>query len=670
MSFALKRRRISCFYCGKASQHQSEGRPQHFECTSCQAVNYLDKVNRAHASSEILLTLCQHGQITDPPVTSTTSTTSSFRFAHAPARPLSPPPPTDENSIFCQTCLKNQHLVKENLAAYLPPEDDPQFEQYVNSYETYRQGLEERYPQLCQSCLPKVEQRLDKTVHTTRADNLRRLLDKSRQQSTSAHSGNLLYVVLFKLAGIGWTFSAVAQVCWHVMVAMSIPQAWSLDEYEEALFVGTPSAEQCAQQAIQERKLHKACVTPITSWMPYVLAIGFITIWWSNKLSMSYGRSGLTMRGVKDFYMLQGTALIIRFLAYNYLHPEAPQASGDVLKGAHIFTVLFIALVSNGDLYLILSTDISKTSIISLNTIKSDLNPKVNFSMDKSSLRANVGPARAESANLSPSHPLSRPTVQRPFPISKLGASTSSLKSRAQSPLFPPSVSQSNDQSDDDAMDWTPSATSSFTPITFRPGARSLNLPIQTSPFHGTLPAAPRAPSHKLRQPPALQAGALRQVSGQEKAAFLAGFGSLSSTKPSKRPTTAQYQTDDDETTATEEDEAQPRKTGKKRREMEMANPKFWPQSDMNKNTGLENMFEETFTMTDGPQRVMQSGRRMEKADERTNQVWGSFVDGKDGLDTQGVRRDGRRWTSVMTIGILPVACLTAAVLVVKGGLL
>lgn len=236
--------------------------------------------------------------------------------------------------------------MKENLAAYLPPEDDPQYEQFLHSYDTYRQGLEERYPQLCENCLPKVEQRLDKTVHTARADNLRRLLDKSRRQTPSAQSGDLLYSVLFKLGGIGWAFSAVAQLCWHVMVAMSIPQAWSLEEYQEALFEGTPSAEQCAQQAIHERKLHKACVAPLTSWMPYVLAVGLLLIWWNNRLSVSYRRPGLAMRGVKDYYMLQGTALLVRVLSWKLLHPEAPHVSGDVLKGAHIFMVLFIALVS------------------------------------------------------------------------------------------------------------------------------------------------------------------------------------------------------------------------------------------------------------------------------------------------------------------------------------
>jgi len=220
-------------------------------------------------------------------------------------------------------------------------------------------------------------------------------------------------------------------------------------------------------------------------------------------------------------------------------------------------------------------------------------------------------------------------------------------------------------------MDWTPSATFTFNPTFSRAGAPSLNPPIQqTSPFHGTLPAAPRAPSHRLRQPPTLQAGALRQVSGQEKDAFLAGFGSLSSKKASRRPAKARYDADDDETTATEDDEGQPRKIGKKRREMEIANPKFWPQSDIDKNTGLENMFEETFTMTDGPQVVRQTGRKTQKAAERTNQVWGSFVGEGEGSDTGGTAPEERGWTSIMTVGLLPVACLTAAVLVVKGGLL
>ena len=170
-------------------------------------------------------------------------------------------------------------------------------------------------------------------------------MDKTRQSSPDTAQGMLPTVVL-RIAGLGWVTSAAAQACWHAMSAMSVPQAWSLDEYQESLYIDNPTAQQCAQQLIHEKRLHKACVVPLSSWMPYVLLLALCTIWWNNKLRYVLWIRNVVSGGLMELYVLQGTTFLGRVLSWYCLTSDTPHLAGDVLKAAHVFMVLFIVLVS------------------------------------------------------------------------------------------------------------------------------------------------------------------------------------------------------------------------------------------------------------------------------------------------------------------------------------
>jgi hypothetical protein len=207
-------------------------------------------------------------------------------------------------------------------------------------------------------------------------------------------------------------------------------------------------------------------------------------------------------------------------------------------------------------------------------------------------------------------------------------------------------------------MDWTPSTRSTLT--SFNPPNVRSNPNVSTtmsgpSPFHGGLPAAPQPPAHRLLKPAALQPGALRKVSETRKDAFATTFSTFNVGSGSTRP---QYRDDDDETTATEDEGGLTRHVGKKRREMEIADPKFWPQGDFQKDTGLESMFGESFTMTDGP-----AGMQFRRGR-------GTGTDGDTSLGAGVEAQGGKSWTSWVMLGAVPTACLGVAVLLVKGGVL
>jgi len=159
----------------------------------------------------------------------------------------------------------------------------------------------------------------------------------------------------------------------------------------------------------------------------------------------------------------------------------------------------------------------------------------------------------------------------------------------------------------------------------------------------------------------------LRKVSEAQKENFSAsfsGFGMRATGSSLQVPSRQHNDLTTDEDTATEDESGRTRKVGKKRREMEIANPKFWPQSDLQKTTGLEALFEETLDMADTP-----TGMHGQKnaGGGRLNPVWGSF---DDVAIEQAAQPKATSWANLFTIGLVPIACFGAAVLIVKGGLI
>lgn len=139
---------------------------------------------------------------------------------------------------------------------------------------------------------------------------------------------------------------------------------------------------------------------------------------------------------------------------------------------------------------------------------------------------------------------------------------------------------------------------------------------------------------------------------------------------------------DDGDTTATEDEAERHAWNGGRRIEMDMAAPRFWPAGEAERDTGLESMFEDAFSIRDTPREVMRAteavrGRgqgsmhdqRGEGSGEREGERWGGFgarSSGVQGLD-DGVA-GGDSWKNAVAFVLVPVGILGVAFSVVKGG--
>ena len=219
---------------------------------------------------------------------------------------------------------------------------------------------------------------------------------------------------------------------------------------------------------------------------------------------------------------------------------------------------------------------------------------------------------------------LVRPQPQRTFPISHLAPAPQAYAPVYQPPTPPP------DEVEDNAMDWTPSQEP-LRPMQTTNVLRPLSTSSGPSPFYGNLPPVPISQAHRIRNPP-VQPTVLQRASNQHQSFFKRLTDSGSTDTIGDRYRSASH--DDDEPPATSVPPTP--------RRIQIAPPRFFPQSDSHADTGLESLFTAAFSIKDEPVEVQVT---RERPAEDVGRRLSPDV-------TQAT------WLRIMNICLLGVACL------------
>ncbi|KAK3065316.1 hypothetical protein LTS18_001067 [Coniosporium uncinatum] len=583
----LLRRGLKCFYCDKRSRQKQTGSIRQWDCENCEASNYLD----------------ESGNVTEPPPLPTPTPSRLRQFAvprAASPKASSTAARPSGASLFCATCLKNQHFISENLRQYLPDEDDPQYSVYEAQLPTYKAQLETRYPPVCDRCAPLVEEKIARQDYAAKTDYLQRVLDRTRGGLPPGSQVGWRDVLVL-LGGLGWWSSMLAQLLWHGIASMPLstgdelfaPTSWKL-------------AMQCAIHTTNTGTVDRACVVLVHDRVPYTIALSALCIWWNDKLGQFIHQGRMT--GLKEYYTLQIVILALKAVPWLLMaDPLRFPGGAGAFRGASM--ALFLSLCF--------------LTIRSYNTVR--LIPKYQVSWTSPPRRLAPGRSTTQPENLfSPLGMSNTSTFSEPFPIDKLAAQpppfygNGSLYARSASPgpsPFHPDPDSDSDTptsptrhsrtgTDPDSMDWTPTRSSfqrleeAASSLNSQPTSRLLfnrpstaNRPLTTtannsasgfaaspSPFHGTLPPAPLAPAHRLRNPPAA-ANAFRAASAEKQARFQAQFRGPQD--PLRNPPEHQAAND-----------------GVGDGGFVLAPPKFMRKEDLVE-TGLEGMFDSVFSLGD-----------------------------------------------------------------------
>ncbi|KAL7931661.1 Ima1 N-terminal domain-containing protein [Trichoderma chlorosporum] len=493
----LRGRLLACFYCGKRSSIRYDGRIRDFLCTNCDATNYLD----------------EHGDVTDPPAL---ESSSPKRFAkQLPSRPA---PPSD--SIFCDKCLKNQHLFTRSLAQYEYLPDDPSHPGYADlerKYYRYRRDLEKRYPQICEDCEIKVEERIKDADYTAQTDILRQMMEKSRSRRIPKKTTFL--DVVNAMGRWLWWGGFVIQIVWHL-----VSVSYVLGKQEENGMYD-PDESTTTKQTIAWLNWFQAFFPAADILIGWSIRIGFLSAWWNPYFVQLIRGFTRHLFGFAQWYCFQGLIIFFRHIFRSVLHMQGGQAQS---PGAQLSAHFAMACIMGLIYYL------------ARGSIKVDTTPL--FKSNKKTVPADRKPSRAPRRKIREPKTLAEALTEalesaNPTPVKKSTTIKYPTPQRSIDPLPPPrftkhqlqpahdelsfagfSISEKSPQKalraqDTDAMDWSPlpkhAQRSSYRAFQDAPvsklGARPFGQsPTQpdAKPFWFKVPPAPVNPAQRLRNPP------------------------------------------------------------------------------------------------------------------------------------------------------------------------
>ncbi|KAI1741007.1 hypothetical protein F4680DRAFT_77773 [Xylaria scruposa] len=560
---ALRSRRfLRCFYCGKKSNIEFNAQTS-FDCLNCDATNWLDS----------------NGEITDPPAAAGGLDRSHLQYARSPS-PFTPATDTTtaDDPVFCATCLRNQHMLSSSLAQFEWPDDATSAEHSARErqYWALKKALEQRYPQVCDECLPNVNKKLSQASYTAKTDHLRRMMDRTRSQWAGGKRRGPLDVIDF-LGKMSWYTAFAFQAMWHVTMVLLLstePYASTQDGHWIPVTLG---------------RFHRmsALMLPYSDWfMRWAINLGMCSFPWNPRFKQSIRGFTAHILGFRQWYTYQLLVLFVRFIAVSIAqYSKAQQLPATTQLTAQFSIFLFMIYVY-------------RTAKKSIHTDTAPL-----FWQPAELTTSTRAKSGGRSATKDPDDLgnilddiLHSPTAQRDQISPRHSTSlTSNLGSRTldRGPAIPgssftngaiqvspkePAVTHY-----DDEMDWSPSASqyrafSSYNPYRVKnTNPRFSDAPTEpkSGPIWYKVPPAPTNPAQRLRNPP--MRPIIRESPKEKKESFFQSSGH------------------------------QPLDFGSRYHEnlaeMHMAPPKFHaPEPIDDPRDGLSNMFAHSFSISPDPE--------------------------------------------------------------------
>ncbi|KAI0884622.1 Ima1 N-terminal domain-containing protein [Annulohypoxylon maeteangense] len=513
MSTLRSRKYLSCFYCGRRSKFRFEGQKS-FDCTNCDATNWLD----------------DYGEITDPPSSPSVIERSRVQYAiprpSAPPRSLSPDAAGSEESIFCDTCLRNQHMLTSSLAQFEWPEDQRSAEYVLREKKYYalRKDLEKRYPQMCADCEPRVEKKLHEASYTAQTDHLRRMMDRTRSQRQEVKQRGFLDVV-DTFGKWSWHLGFALQFLWHIAMVWSlIVDPYILGE------AGANSRVATALKGIHQLSYGRLPRLPqADSYMRWAINLGLYSLPWNPRFKQTIRGFTAHYLGFKHWYTYQLFILLVRYAGISmaqYSSLKGSQISAQL--GAQLAIALSMTYVYHASRRSIhtdtspLFRQYSKANSPRTPTARSEAKPEPLREQN------DLGSALDEIAQ-SPPRPHNGSTQRFVRSSNNYGTTTSngmfggvherSHRNQSSEPTFgslhlsdPIIVDKPEPQvvQYDEEMDWTPSASqhrafSEYNPYRVKnTNPRFNDAPIEpkSGPIWYKVPPAPTNPAQRMRNPP------------------------------------------------------------------------------------------------------------------------------------------------------------------------
>ena len=213
------------------------------------------------------------------------------------------------------------------------------------AYPEFQRGLEDRYPQVCEDCEPRVRARINQTTYAAKTDHLRRMMERTREGRIAYRKSSWKSCIYF-LGGVAWLVSWVGQAVWNGIGLWISKRGNTYDGMRD---VDMPlSGSSCLQQVVQSSGLAPGCVELVDLLAYYALVLGFISLPWNPRLQDSIASRGGQIVGKRDYYFLQMLLLGGRRASYMYL-TRTTNKSDLIVQVIHASSLFLGLLVRSPD---------------------------------------------------------------------------------------------------------------------------------------------------------------------------------------------------------------------------------------------------------------------------------------------------------------------------------
>ena len=229
------------------------------------------------------------------------------------------------------------------LAQYEWPDETsgPELAAAERKFWALRKDMENRYPQMCADCEPKVEKGLREASYTARTDHLRRMMDRTRTRQQETRRRGILDV--FDIAGRWtWNLGFMLQFWWHATVLVTLLGAiYSEENYWVSLAFRTANR-------LGARKLPHE--DHLIRWAIHSSMLSFP---WNPRFKQTIRGFTTHILGFKQWYTYQILILLIRLACLSIsIHVRLMGVPATTMLGAQVVMTLLMIYVSHDPIVL------------------------------------------------------------------------------------------------------------------------------------------------------------------------------------------------------------------------------------------------------------------------------------------------------------------------------
>jgi len=230
-------------------------------------------------------------------------------------------------------------MFSSSLAQFEWPDDvtSSEYAARERKYFALRRDLEKRYPQVCEACIPKVNQKIQEASYTAQTDHLRRMIERTQSRRAEVKRRGLLDII-DALGKLSWHAGFALQAIWHLtMLSVLFTDRYASTGDGPWIYAALGACHRLS-----------ASMLPYSErLMQWAINLGMCSFPWNPRFKQSIRGFTAHILGFRRWYTYQLLILLLRFVALSIAQYSASQGiSAPTQLSAQLIIPLLMVHVS------------------------------------------------------------------------------------------------------------------------------------------------------------------------------------------------------------------------------------------------------------------------------------------------------------------------------------